>query len=137
MCLCVCSFLEMLQVSGPQNNHRESEEADAHGETNPNVNTSEVEQDDEIDDQDDERIEYTEDDSNNNPDGEYLNDRNGDNLSRSMPNENFNDAANSTQDGQNAADNHKNSPSDEEFYGGPSTGWFFQLIFCSESQFKC
>lgn len=110
-------------MSGPQNNHRESEGAGAHAETNPNVNTSEVEQDDEIDDQEDEQdVEYTEDDSNNNPDG--LDDRNGDNISRSMPNEIFTDTANATQDGQNAADNHKNSPSDEEFYGGMSTGWF-------------
>lgn len=93
-----------------------------------------MEQDDDIDvDQDDEQdVEYTEDDSNNNPDGEHLEetDRNGDNTARSMPNENIiNDAPNSTHDASNADNNHtstghhmKNSPSDEEFYGGPSTG---------------
>lgn len=101
-----------------------------------------MEQDDQedIDDQEDEQdVIYTEDDSNNNPDGDNLEDtgRNGDNNTHSMPNENLNDATNLTHDVQNQ-DNHtsgghhmKNSPSDEEFYGGPSTGELhFFLFFC-------
>lgn len=108
-----------------------------------------MEQDDQedIDDQEDEQdVIYTEDDSNNNPDAEHLEDthaghRNSDNNTRSMPNENINDAANSTHDAQNQ-DNHtsgghhmKHSPSDEDFYGGPSTGdHFFRQFFSFEIQ---
>lgn len=108
-----------------------------------------MEQDDDIDDQDQEDeqdVEYTEDDSNNNPDGEHLEetDRNGDNSARSMPNENLNDAANSTNDAQNA-DNHitsgghhmKNSPSDEEFYGGPSTGLLQSICASNNASSQC
>lgn len=95
-----------------------------------------MEQDDEIDDQEDEQdVEYTEDDSNNNPEQLEETVRTGDNTSHSMPNENINDAANSAHDAQNT-ENHttsehlmKNSQSDEEFFGGPSSGMQIYLFF--------
>lgn len=93
-------------------------------------------------DDDEDDIEYSEIESNN-PDGD--NDQNdvdegdegdegdGEVVTRTMPNENTTDATTSRDarlDGtQNTSDNHnttvhhmKNSPSDEEFYGGPATG---------------
>lgn len=108
-----------------------------------------MEQDEEIDDQEDEQdVEYTEDDSNNNTEQLEETVRTGDNTTHSMPNENINDAANSAHDAQNT-ENHttsehlmKNSQSDEEFFGGPSSGVQIYLFFsiqckCDCVYFKC
>lgn len=84
------------------------------------------------DDEDD--IEYSEVESNNpDADNEQNDEVEGDGeevVTRTMPNENTTDTATSRDarldDTQNTSDNHhmKNSPSDEEFYGGPTTGLF-------------
>lgn len=133
------------KVSGPQNNHQDSEEADAHAETSTNAaDTTEILQDDEEnedEEEDEQDVEYGEEDSNNNPDGDNddtdappINHRSGDHSARNMPNDNVADATTPTHnartmdDGHNGGENHassshhmKHSPSDEEFYG-PTAG---------------